>query len=240
MGFFSLGICVHNEAESISRMLNSVFGSNAWKTNDGKREIVICANGCTDNSVEIIKQIQTKHPEIKLIESPVKSKNAAWNLVVFAVNPQAENLFFADADVLIKRKSFDILENALRKNHGLQIVGGQVIPTVANIKAKDFYSRDVAAFSKILRDAGAKTLMGGFYAIRTSAARGLKMPEDPRIMDDQFLALHFKGKWSIVPKAIFYARFPDFNNPKKSTAFRQWFKRGFLSVDGIRHPSFTA
>ncbi|MFH1588164.1 MAG: glycosyltransferase [Candidatus Diapherotrites archaeon] len=74
MNFFSLGVCAFNEEESIAKMLNSVFGSTAWKNHKGRREIIVCANGCTDRTAEIVREIQKEHLEIKLIEIPKKKE----------------------------------------------------------------------------------------------------------------------------------------------------------------------
>ena len=51
--FLSIGVPAYNEEESIQRSLKWVLKQTLWKEMPAKRrEIIVCANGCTDKTVE--------------------------------------------------------------------------------------------------------------------------------------------------------------------------------------------
>jgi len=211
MQFFSLGIPAHNEEASIGRMIARVVKSVAWKNHQGRREIIVCANACTDNTVEVVRNLQRSYPEIKLIESPVKSKNQAWEAIVKRSNPRAENLFFADADVLIAGDAFDRLDEALRANKSKVIAGASIIPSWNYTRKKDTYERDYSAFIKTLQAFDLQGLRGALYAIRRSAAQKTRMPANAQIADDYFLQAKYIKEFIIVPSAKVVFRPPNQN-----------------------------
>jgi len=56
--FISVGVNAYNEEGSIERALESIFANSLWKaTPPNKRELVVCANGCTDKTVAIVKRM---------------------------------------------------------------------------------------------------------------------------------------------------------------------------------------
>lgn len=201
MQFFSLGIPAHNEGASIGRMIARVVKSTAWRDHVGRREIIICANACSDNTAEVVRKLQESIPEIKLLESPIKSKNRAWEMIVKESNPRAKNLFFADADVLIARDAFEKLDTALGMNHGKFIAGGRIIPTWNYVRQRGVYESDYAHFMRALHASKMQGLQGAFYAIRRNIARRTTMPQNAQIGDDYFLQAKYGKHLIIVPEA---------------------------------------
>lgn len=201
MKFFSLGIPAHNEGVSIARMLERVFRSRAWRKNKGKREIIVCANNCTDNTVEEVRRLQKAHPEIKLLEIEPKSKNVAWQTIVQHANPRAQNLFFADADVLVFPNAFDRLNEALAKDKRAVIAGSNPVPTAAFTRERDQYNDDYVKLRRFLRRKGRMDLDGKLYAIRRDVAITLKMPTNNHVLDDYYLSRLFRGRKIMVPEA---------------------------------------
>lgn len=225
MQFFSLGIPAHNEGASIGRMISRVVKSTAWKDHEGRREIIVCANACSDNTAEVVRELQQSFPEIKLIESPIKSKNRAWEMIVKQSNPLAKNLFFADADVLVSRDAFDRLDTALGMNKSKVIAGARIIPSWNYSSEKGMYEKDYAQFMRALHSSGMQGLQGALYAIRRAIARKIQMPAHAQIGDDYFLQAKYGKQIIIVPeaKAVYRppARHELFSARVRSTVSKQ-------------------
>lgn len=208
MQFFSLGIPAHNEEASIARMLARVFKSIAWKNHQGRREVIVCANGCSDKTPEVVRTLQQVHPEIKLIEISKKSKNAAWEALVHASNSKAENVFFADADVLIFPKSFDALERALEKNPSVVIASGTLVPSAGYTGKRAMYEDDYVQFHRLMRGKSAHGFCSALYAMRRPVALQTRMPAQPQIGDALYLTFKYSTQMVHVPEARVVYRIP--------------------------------
>ncbi len=155
-----------------------------------RKEIIICANGCTDRTVEIVKALQREHPEIKLIEIKEKSKAKAWKKIVESVNPRSKIIFFTDADVIIHHKALERLWKAFRQNPRLSLVGGFAIPAVVR-EAKDERMRRINEEyrRRVLKEKPGH-LSGALYGIKVEHAREVakRMP-DNTLIEDRFIQL---------------------------------------------------
>ncbi|MDB5318766.1 MAG: glycosyl transferase [Phycisphaerales bacterium] len=69
----SIIIPAHNEGSVIARTLQSILKNRL----DRPVQIVVVANGCTDNTAEVVRGFA---PQVELIETPVGSKSNALNL----------------------------------------------------------------------------------------------------------------------------------------------------------------
>jgi len=189
--FLSIGIAAYNEEESIERALEHIFKQSLWqRVPADRKEIIICANGCTDRTVEIVKALQTKHPEIKLIEIKRKSKVKAWKKIVESVNPKAKIIFFVDADVIVHHKAIERLWNAFRQNPKLYLVGGFAIPAVVRGTKDERMRRINEEYRKrVLREKPGH-LSGALYGIKVEHAREVakRMP-DNILIEDRFIQL---------------------------------------------------
>lgn len=182
-------------------MLERVFKSRAWISNKGRREIIICANACTDNTVAIVRELQRKHPEIQLLETPVKSKNRAWEMIVRHSNPRAKNLFFADADVLVFPHAFDRLEAALRNNRTALVAGANAFATAGYVKKREAFYTDYVKLRRYIKRNGTIPFQGALFAMRRETALHTQMPSHHLASDDGFLAREFKSHLVMVPDA---------------------------------------
>ena len=88
----SIIIPAHNEEKVIAATLNQLVGGAA----SGEIEVIVVCNGCTDNTVQIVRSFG---PAIKCIETEVPSKSKALNLgdTVASGFPR----FYQDADVVL-------------------------------------------------------------------------------------------------------------------------------------------
>ncbi len=195
-GFLSIGMPAFNEEESIQRSLKWVLKQTLWKEMPpGKREIIVCANGCTDKTVERVRELQASHPEIKLVELKEKSKALAWNRIVKESNPSAPVIFFTDADVVMHRRAIERIWERFSKNPVLELVGGS--PTPVNIN--ESRNARVRARNRAIKEKISKSshLSGALYGIKRETAKGIRMPAD-LLTEDLYLKL-------VVP-AEHYAR----------------------------------
>ena len=100
--FEPLSVCVpaFNEARGIPGMLASVFAQDYG----GDLEVIVLANGCTDGTEDVVREIARRRP-VRLLVTDVRGKANAWNRLLSEA--RYELVVFADADVRIQ-------ENALR------------------------------------------------------------------------------------------------------------------------------
>lgn len=92
--FLSIVIPVYNGAETISRCLDSV-----WNQGLNKNEYeVICVNDCsTDNTAEVISDIQKKHSNLRLLSNE-QNKRAGGCRNYGVREAKGEYILFIDAD----------------------------------------------------------------------------------------------------------------------------------------------
>jgi glycosyltransferase involved in cell wall biosynthesis len=115
--FVSIGIIAWNEEEAIAPMLKSLFQQTFFAEltkRHCKCEIVCLANGCTDKTAEVAREIfseQAKsHPHAasfsgRVVELKQRGKINAWNAFVHSVSSRnAGFLFLMDADIIIHNR----------------------------------------------------------------------------------------------------------------------------------------
>ncbi|MDO8647958.1 MAG: glycosyltransferase [Candidatus Diapherotrites archaeon] len=199
--FLSLGIPAYNEEESIERMLSSVFKSTLWRqTPPGMREVMVCCNGCTDKTEEIVRKISAQHlnGELKVMASAPGKVNA-WNALVKRMDRRAKVLFFADADVLVHRTAFENLRNAFSGK--IVIAASRVVPVG---KPKSIVLRGMGRLEKKAAVPELPEVIGMLYGIRRDFAESVKMPHNI-INDDGFLeAVAGKERTAFVSSAKVY------------------------------------
>jgi len=100
----SVIIPAHNEANVIANTLQALMAA----VQDGIIELVVVCNGCSDNTVEVVRSFGT---DVKCIETSVASKTNALNL-----GDEAASKFprvYLDADIVLSIKSVMALAEEL-------------------------------------------------------------------------------------------------------------------------------
>ncbi|MCX8189828.1 MAG: glycosyltransferase [Candidatus Diapherotrites archaeon] len=207
----SIGICAHNEEESIAKTLEHIFKQTLWKkTSPDRREIIICANGCTDNTAAIVKKISKEHPEIKLIEISEKSKALAWKRIVHSSSPAASKIFFVDADVVVHHHALERIAAAFKEKPWILLVGGFAVPFGVR-ETKDQRMRQInEAYRKRVLKNKPKHLSGALYGINRNHALEIakKMPDNILIEDAYIQAVTPKEQYMKVFSAKVYFKPP--------------------------------
>ena len=75
-----MGICAHNEALNIGKLLNNILTKQKLPA---ESEVLVVCSGCTDQTVEIVKEFHNKDSRIKpIVEKERKGKASAVNQIL--------------------------------------------------------------------------------------------------------------------------------------------------------------
>lgn len=204
----SVSVCIpaYNEGKLIDRILNNILKV----TSENITEILVCANGCTDDTAERVQLWHVKYPHIKLIELKKASKIAAWNTLI--KNTTNELVIFLDADIQFPIFAFTELLNALEISD-VVIAGGIQKPDPQKTTS---WKRRLTGF--IMKPLHQDYIYGGIYAFKKSALLSYfynygfsEMPQT--IGEDIFLTVLIpKDKIKIVPTSVAYFLPPSFED----------------------------
>jgi len=121
----SVGICAHNEEANIDQALSAVL---AQAKTVGDYEILVVASGCTDRTVEIVKNLAKKEAGISLIVE--KERNGKANaLNVLFQNLHGEVYVQVDADVL---PGVGAIHTLLERLGDPKVGAASALPTLTN------------------------------------------------------------------------------------------------------------
>ena len=91
-------VLAHNEATKIVACLDSIYEADPSK----KFSIFVMANGCTDNTEDIVNAYAKDHPEVSLVSIELPDKCNAWNVYIHEIIPSRvgghDVYFFMDGD----------------------------------------------------------------------------------------------------------------------------------------------
>lgn len=123
----SVGVMAYNEERNIAHVLRAI---TSQKLTSGKlAEIVVVASGCTDRTVDIVREAMTKEPRIQLIVQDMRlGKAAALNAYLRERSPQADVIVLTSADVVPQPGSLQLMVAALAADPTLGMVGGRPCP----------------------------------------------------------------------------------------------------------------
>jgi len=188
----SIGILAWNEERSIATTLQGIFDQSLLKTKstgNRKIEIIIVANGCTDQTAQIaqtaLDQDTSGSEEIsgQVVELTESGKINAWN--AFS-HPDTEIFILVDADIKF------LHENTLQNMTDLLLNKPEIAVAtdhpVKHIELQENYSlrdRISLAVSRMTKAAPGQ-LTGQLYAARACALRQAVLPKG-LIVEDGFL-----------------------------------------------------
>lgn len=182
-------ICAaYNEERVIEEKIKSVFANNYPKE---KISFYIGTDACSDNTVPIIKRLQTKYPLLKLVEFTERSGkiNILNKLCALA---QADVFVMTDANVYFKEDTFFELVKHF-KNEDVKLVCGNIVKRALNKETVTKNELQYLNFENFLKSAESKLWQivigaeGGCYALRRDSY--LDIPPH-FIADDFFITCH--------------------------------------------------
>lgn len=120
---YSIVMFAYNEENNILDSVSSVFSA----TSQALSELVVIANGCSDNTVGVLQDYSNTHVDLplKIIELDVGDKCNAWNHYIHNVASSDSHVhFFSDADVKFVDGSFDRMTEKLLSSPNANAVAG--------------------------------------------------------------------------------------------------------------------
>jgi len=103
---FEIGIMAYNEEQNIGKLLSAIEKETFSETS--LREIWVVASGCTDRTVEVVKEFSVRDPRVKLlVQEKREGKSSAVNL--WLKNVTADVLILVSADTLPANGSLEKL-----------------------------------------------------------------------------------------------------------------------------------
>lgn len=137
----TIGIPAHNEASNIAFLLHSIVKQK--KSNLKLERVIVACDGCTDNTVDIVRNFSKKYKYISVIDDGLR-KGQARRLNDFYDLCKSDIFLTFDADV--KLGSLTVLEEIVSifgdiKSNNIGLVGGKGTPE----KAKNFFGKTVVS-----------------------------------------------------------------------------------------------
>jgi glycosyltransferase involved in cell wall biosynthesis len=205
----SICIAAYNEESGIEGTLDSILS----QTYKNIRDVLVCANACTDRTAEIVSEYSRKYPWIKLIETPEAGKPNAWNIL--RKRAKSKYVIFADGDVALDKEAVSELYWALKET-GKIAIGASGHPVVD----------DTDSIMKMFHSAGPcfqNCLWGGLYGVnyyklhRKMASIGYSTIPKNVIAEDAWLSLVIGvDNWDNDKFAVFYYRPPSIKDLEKT------------------------
>ncbi len=150
---YSIVMFAYNEEKHIEASVRSIFNN----VDDRLKSLSVIANGCTDTTVSILKNMAQKSAfeKLKIIDLPIGDKCNAWNEYVHNLHSNSEVHFFTDADVEFTEMAFPRMFDTLIHDEEAQAVAG--LP---------FSGRNIEEYRKLVIEQ--KCLFGNCYAVKRS------------------------------------------------------------------------
>ena len=150
-------ILAHNEESNIRRTLQAIIDGNT----DAEPVIRVYANGCTDNTHAVVREMAQQFPQIELIEISRPSKPNAWNRAFADSNE--EIIIFADADVIPSAGAISRIIEKFNDHSDMEIVSCESWPDFQAVG----WQQKLTGFMQI--PVAQDFLIGHFYGLRRSA-----------------------------------------------------------------------
>jgi glycosyltransferase involved in cell wall biosynthesis len=152
----ALSLCIpaYNEGRCIGTGLDSALSQSF----DGNVDIAVCANGCTDNTADVVRKYSARYPNISLIETGERGKPNAWNLLRRRAKHNV--VIFGDGDVYFDRDAFAFLYDDVM-NGGKVVYGARCVPALDKVDR-------VTRFFDMGSDYYQHCLIGKLYAFDNS------------------------------------------------------------------------
>jgi glycosyltransferase involved in cell wall biosynthesis len=190
----TVGILAYNEAETISKLLHSLCKQSLFQdfSTDKIIEVVVVANGCTDNTSlvaresleKIAKELDSDFFQWQACEVEEAGKSNAWNLFIHQFSaPDTDFFFLMDADIeLYARDTLKEMVDVLVQNPEYWISLDRPIKSIEVKENKTLVEKLSVAFSKSY-DENLLYICGHLYCGRASILREIWIPAGITIED---------------------------------------------------------
>ena len=248
--FLCIGIPVRNEEESIALTINSIVSSRAWTSAKQNRELVVCLNGSTDNTLNVLNSLKGKIPELRIIYSNADfGKTGALNEIAKRANLRASEIYFSDGDVLVQKDTITKTLRAL-KEKGIEFAAPIIWPRRAGAKptlTETLYEESI----KIAAKEKLHSLTGMGFAVKRKFFLQNPLPLGRQVGDDRFINYAWSEKIRVVhnariifnpPSLIDHYRARVRHHRRKKVMMEQfpWLRQAMIKVSAKRNPRAMA
>lgn len=197
---YKVNIFAHNEEELIESCIDSLLK----QTIDSKDKLIITviANGCDDDTENIVLTLMKKNNALKLFTIKEGGKVNALRVFLdkYFINIQQLNsddlLFFMDADVVIVDKNVlkNLAQNVLSRD-ALYAVSAHGVPESCFNNNNDFVSILFRMQAEIQQVFKYNKFRGALYCIKSKVAKKITLPKN-LMSDDIFFEISLDGHFS--------------------------------------------
>lgn len=183
----TIGIPLLNEEESISKCLGSILESDLPR----EYEIIVCDNGSTDKSPELLKRFRNKR--LRIIDEQNKGKAFAINRIL--EQAKSNYVIFCDADIIVKKDTLKKIYKKLRDSD-LEVVGSEFEDISKNILFRNYYKN----LSKIMKDDIDENVYGMCFGVKKKGFKKI-----PSVLSTDFFIsayYYFGNQKAIRDKSI--------------------------------------
>ena len=119
-----MAVFARNEALNIEAAVRSVFAC-LDRTGAADARIHVLINGCTDDTLDVVRGLQRELPQVIPVELPFGDKCNAWNAYVNQwLDAENPTHFFMDGDVHVTPGSIGLMQRILQDNPNVNAVAG--------------------------------------------------------------------------------------------------------------------
>jgi glycosyltransferase involved in cell wall biosynthesis len=196
----SIGIMLWNEESTIEMTLDSLFQQSIFRDNSPSIEsieVVVLANGCTDQSIPnakrgIMKNLESlKNSKVSArVEGLPKGRSPAWNKFVHELTAgDVDYIVFMDADISINNQNaiWSMVDGLARSEYH-PVAGALGIKDIDLNSRKTLLQQVASSMTKMEHDARFFYLCGGLYCGKSSFFRRFEFPDGFICGDDAFIA----------------------------------------------------
>ncbi len=198
----TIGILAFNEAESIERMIKSLFRQNILQEAQSQYaiEIIVVPNGCNDETALIAREVLADLTQDNTVtnlsylvhEVKQPGKSNAWNILIHELsNPKTDYIFVMDTDIeLIHQSTLQSMIETLQKDSQAQVTVDKPIKDIFLKKRKNLTEKFSLSISKLsgfkARENEAAWICGQLYCSRAAILRRIWLPVN-LLVEDGFL-----------------------------------------------------
>jgi glycosyltransferase involved in cell wall biosynthesis len=191
----SIGVLAHDEAPRIGKTLQSLFAQDVFQR--FATEIVIVANGCTDETARVARRSLADHHAAwsargtaRVEELVVAGKANAWNQFVHELSsPRASVLVLMDADItFLKTNTISSMVSTLEKCPQAVVCVDQPIKNIQIKPNRTFFERLLVSVTPKINPDDVP-LCGQLYCALSAPVRQIKLPVEITCEDGFLRAL---------------------------------------------------
>ncbi len=206
----ALGVLAPDEEGSIERMLASLARQSLWRALPvERRQVVVYANGCTDETAARARRFAASVPGIEIVETAEKGKSQGWNALQAYLRRDAPWWFFADADVILHWRALEHMLAAAREHPEVDVVSTTLVSTARYVPVSRRGFLEAARVESERWKDPRRMVSARLYAIRRVVVETIQLP--PGLLNEDYYLTRLLGSDRVwrSPRSRVFAREPS-------------------------------